>query len=394
MKNAPGKNDENFPNQQINNELIKQKQIQFASGLFQENITIHTLLESLAQGVLIIDKSLNILLINSRAEQMFGYSSREIIGKPHDTLVPYRFRGNHKNLMLHYFEQPKIRPIGIGMDLFGLRKDGTEFPVEISLSFVNTPNGLLVMSLVSDITIRKQIEQALQERADELARVNKDLESFSYSVSHDLKAPLNTLLGFSRLIQEDYQNKLDNTLNDYLQRIEHSAIQMKNLIDDILNLSRISRIEMTKHDTNLSRLVFSIIEELKTSHPERNVQVIIADDVSAKTDSKLIHIALSNLIGNAWKFTEKTAGARIEFGSINQNGQIIYFIKDNGAGFDMKRSQYLFTPFRRLHTDQEFPGTGIGLAIVERVIERHGGKIWAESEIGNGATFFFTLSED
>lgn len=379
-----------------NNEGKKEsgQMIQFASDLFQQNVTIHALLESLAQGVIVIDNSLNILLINTRAEQMFGYSSREIVGKPHDTLVPYRFRGNHKNLMLRYFNQPKIRPIGIGMDLFGLRKDGTEFPVEISLSFVNTSNGLLVMSLVSDITIRKQIEQALQERADELARVNKDLESFSYSVSHDLKAPLNILLGFSRLIQEDYQNKLDNTLNDYLQRIEHSAAQMKSLIDDILNLSRISRIEMTKLSTNLSQIALSIIEELKTAHPERNVQVIIEDDVSAKADNKLINIALTNLIGNAWKFTERTDGARIEFGSVIRNGQRIYYIKDNGAGFDMKRSQNLFIPFRRLHSDQEFAGTGIGLAIVERVIERHGGIIWAESEIGNGATFFFTLSED
>lgn len=377
-----------------NNESIKQNQIQFASTIFQKNITIHILLESLAQGVIVVDKSLNILLVNSQAEQMFGYSSSEILGKPHDLLVPHRFRGNHKNLMLQYFKTPKIRPIGIGMDLFGLRKDGTEFPVEISLSFVNTPKGLLVMSLVSDITIRKQIEQALRERADELARVNKDLESFSYSVSHDLKTPLNTILGFGRLIREDYQGKLDTALNDYLKRIEHSAIQMKSLIDDILNLSKISRQEIKKQQTNLSQIALSIIEELKASQPQRVVKVDIQDNMIANVDKNLIHIALSNLLGNAWKFTGKTPDARIRFNKQIKNGKSIYSIKDNGAGFDMKRSENLFTPFRRLHSDQEFSGTGIGLAIVERVIERHGGRIWAEGEINKGATFFFTLDDD
>lgn len=391
MESDPGR--ENKKELQNNNELTKQNQIQFASSLFQENITIHTLLESLAQGVIVIDKSLNILLVNSRAEQMFGYSASEVLGKPHDLLVPHRFRGNHQNLMLQYFEAPKMRPIGIGMDLFGLRKDGTEFPVEISLSFVNTPNGLLVMSLVSDITIRKQIEQTLRERADELARVNKDLESFSYSVSHDLKAPLNTLLGFGRLIREEYQGKLDATLNDYLKRIEHSATQMKSLIDDILNLSKISRQEMKKQQTNLSQIAFSIISELQASQPQRSVKINIQDNVTANVDKNLIRIALSNLIGNAWKFTEKTSDARIEFNRQIINGKSIYSIKDNGAGFDMKRSENLFTPFRRLHSDQEFSGTGIGLAIVERVIERHGGRIWAESEINKGATFYFTLDD-
>lgn len=376
-----------------NNDLTKQNQIQFASSLFQKNITIHTLLDSLAQGVIVIDNSFNILLVNSRAEQMFGYSSKEILGKPHDLLVPHRFRGNHQSLMLHYFESPKMRPIGIGMDLFGLRKDGTEFPVEISLSFVNTPKGLLVMSLVSDITIRKQIEQALRERAEELTRVNKDLESFSYSVSHDLKAPLNTLLGFGRLIREDYQGKLDTTLNDYLKRIEHSATQMKSLIDDILNLSKISRQEMKKQLIDLSQIAISIISELQASQPQRSVKVNIQDDINAIVDKNLIRIALTNLLGNAWKFTEKTPDAQIGFSRQIKNGKCIYSIKDNGAGFDMKRSELLFTPFRRLHTDQEFPGTGIGLAIVERVIERHGGRIWAESEINKGATFYFTLDD-
>jgi PAS domain S-box-containing protein len=376
-----------------NNEWIKQSQIQLASSIFQKNITVHTLLESLAQGVVVIDKSLNILLVNSRAEQMFGYSSSEVLGRPHDLLVPHRFRENHKNLMLKYFKSPKIRPIGIGMDLFGLRKDGTEFPVEISLSFVNTPNDLLVMSLISDITIRKQIEQALRERADELARANKDLEFFAYSVSHDLKAPLNALLGFSRIIQEDFQEKLDTTLNDYLKRIELSAAQMKSLIDDILNLSKISRQEMKKEQTNLSQIALSIIGDLRVSQPQRMVKINIQDNMFANVDKNLIHIALSNLLGNAWKFTEKVADARIGFNRQIIKGKIIYSINDNGAGFDMKKSERLFAPFRRLHSDQEFPGTGIGLAIVERVIERHGGRIWAEGEINKGATFYFTLDD-
>jgi signal transduction histidine kinase len=183
------------------------------------------------------------------------------------------------------------------------------------------------MSLVSDITIRKQIEQALRERADELARVNKDLESFSYSVSHDLKTPLNTILGFGRLIREDYQGKLDTVLNDYLKRIEHSAIQMKSLIDDILNLSKISRQEIKKQQTNLSQIALSIIEELKASQPQRVVKVDIQDNMIANVDKNLIHIALSNLLGNAWKFTGKTPDARIRFNKQIKNGKSIYSIK-------------------------------------------------------------------
>jgi two-component system, chemotaxis family, CheB/CheR fusion protein len=246
------------------------------------------------------------------------------------------------------------------------------------------------------IRLRQKIEELngfLKHRADELAAANKELESFSYSVSHDLRAPLRAMKGFGSILLEDYANKLDGDGRDFLKRIVSSSDKMSGIIDDMLSLAKISRQEMNRVEINLTSIAGSIAEELRHAEPERNVNVLIAEDLKAHGDARLMKIALSNMLGNAWKYSKKTPDAEIEFAVKENNGERVYYVRDNGAGFDMAQAHRLFSPFQRLHSESQFPGTGIGLAIVNRVIQRHGGRIWAESKVGKGAAFYFTIGK-
>ena len=250
--------------------------------------------------------------------------------------------------------------------------------------------GILVLG--SDITKRKKAEDALKSYARELETANKELEAFSYSVSHDLKAPLRAMDGFSEILIGDYKEKLDETGQDYLNRIRKASQTMSQLINDMLKLSRIIRTEIQFETVGISEMIKSIAKELQGSQPERKVKFVIKPEVMVTADERLLEIALKNLLENAWKFTTKRDAGVIEFGMTTQDGETVYFIKDNGVGFDMTYKDKLFQPFQRLHNEKEFPGTGIGLAIVERIIRRHGGRIWAASEVGKGSTFFFTFA--
>jgi PAS domain S-box-containing protein len=242
-----------------------------------------------------------------------------------------------------------------------------------------------------DISQRKGLEQQLRRNAEQLAAANRELEAFSYSVSHDLRAPLRAMSGFSGFLLEDYADRLDEEGQDYLHRIVAGAEKMNTLIEDMLRLSRISRQEMVLQDIDLSDMAAAIVKDLQHQQPDRRVEIVIAPDLHARGDTRTLDFALNNLLGNAWKYTGKAEQPRIEFGAAEKEGERVFFIRDNGAGFSMKQAGKLFTPFQRLHTESEFPGTGIGLAIVQRVINRHGGRIWAESGVGEGATFYFTL---
>jgi light-regulated signal transduction histidine kinase (bacteriophytochrome) len=231
----------------------------------------------------------------------------------------------------------------------------------------------------------------VKERTVKLEEANKELEAFSYSVSHDLRAPLRTITGFGNALLEDCEDKLDIHGRDYLHRIIAAAGNMALLIEDMLNLSKITRAEINIAEINLTGIAQSVIYELQKSEPKRTVNIIIAGGLKDKADARLMRIALENLLGNAWKFTGKQANAVIEFGSRKEGENIVYFVRDNGAGFDIAYVDKLFIPFQRLHTMEEYPGTGIGLAIVKRIITRHGGKVWAEGQTGKGATFYFNL---
>ena len=232
----------------------------------------------------------------------------------------------------------------------------------------------------------------MRDRSAELEIVNKELGAFIYSAAHDLRTPLRAISGFADIVVKRYGGQLDEKGNDYLLRICNGTERMSSVIDDLLQLSNVSRQEVRRKSVNLSAMALSIVSRLREDAPGRRADVIIQKNLLDQADPGLMELCLSNLIANAWKFTSKTVDARIEFGTIEQDGKPVYFVKDNGAGFEQEYVDRMFRPFHRLHAASEFAGTGIGLAIVERVILRHGGKIWAEGEVGKGATISFTLN--
>ena len=236
-----------------------------------------------------------------------------------------------------------------------------------------------------------KLNEELKLRVMQLGIVNKELESFAYSVSHDLRAPLRSIDGFSLALLEDYEDKLDTTGKDFLHRVRQATQNMALLIDDLLKLSQVTRSEMRLDDVDMSSLAHSIAESLQKSAPARHVTFLIQDGLTLKGDRNLLKLVLENLLGNAWKFTSRQTEAQIEFGAKVIDGKKTYFIRDNGVGFDMTYVDKLFGAFQRLHSAKDFPGTGIGLATVQRIIHRHGGRVWAESAGNEGATFYFTL---
>jgi two-component system, NtrC family, sensor kinase len=237
----------------------------------------------------------------------------------------------------------------------------------------------------------RQLAEAKAALVEELEYKNRELEAFSYSVSHDLRAPLRGIDGFSQALLEDYGERLDETAHNYLHRIRTAAQRMAALIDDMLLLARISRAEVNRERVDLSRLALAVVDELKHQEPERAVAIQIQPGLSTHADPGLMRVLLDNLFGNAWKFTARTPAARIELTAQKEGAETVFSVKDNGAGFDMAHAGTLFQPFQRLHDAADFPGTGIGLATVQRVVDHHGGRIWAQGAVGEGATVFFTI---
>jgi signal transduction histidine kinase len=249
--------------------------------------------------------------------------------------------------------------------------------------------------LVRSRILAERASKDLEDANRELEGTNRELEAFSYSVSHDLRAPLRAIDGFSQILQEDYEHVLDDEAVDYLGRVRAASGHMATLIDDLLNLSRVGRRPLRRERVDLASLAKEIVEELRESQPERKVEFVAPESIVAWGDASLLKVALENLLGNAWKFTARKEGARIEFGADRKPGpglsSPVYYVRDNGAGFDQTYADKLFGAFQRLHGQDEFEGTGIGLATVARIVHRHGGRVWAEGKVGEGATFYFTL---
>ncbi|MCC5887995.1 MAG: PAS domain S-box protein [Gammaproteobacteria bacterium] len=374
--------------------------------LLEGETIFRALLDAAPDAMVIVGADGVIIHVNAQTERLFGHSREALLGQHVERLLPERFGDLHKRHRDNYFSQPRVRSMGSGLELNGLHAQGHEFPVEVSLSPLQTAGGLLASASIRDVTERKTAEQArdeaagkvrelaaaLAQRAAELEELNRELEAFSYSVSHDLRSPLRALNGFSQALLTDYEDApLDERGRDYLQRIRRASEKMGRLIDDLLELSRLSRITMQRRPVDLSAIARDIIAELRAASPERSVDAAIEEGLEVEGDARLIEIMLRNLLGNAWKFTSKHPRAQIEVGLHEANGNAVYYVRDDGAGFDMAYAGQLFAPFQRLHSDHDFGGTGIGLAIVQRIVGRHGGRIWVEAEVDRGATFFFTF---
>ncbi len=366
--------------------------------LAESDARFRGLVEAAPDAIVIADGGGRIVLVNAQTEILFGYSREEMLGQTVEMLLPERFRPAHVGLRRGYTANPHTRPMGAGADLFARRKDGGEFPVAISLSPFLVGPDQYVFSDIRDVSEQRAAQKRIQELNDSLAQqnaelhaINQELEAFSYSVSHDLRAPLRAIDGFSQILAKENAGQLDEKGLDRLNRVRRAAQHMGSLIDDLLKLSRVTRAELQFQSVNLSGLAEEVVEALRKQEPERTVAVDIAPGLAARGDPKLLRIALDNLLGNAWKFTSRAADARIEFGLDAQADGPVYRVRDNGAGFDMAYADKLFGAFQRLHDTGEFPGTGIGLATVQRVVHKHGGRIWAHSEPGLGATFEFTL---
>ncbi len=259
-----------------------------------------------------------------------------------------------------------------------------------------------ITAVFEDVTERKRaqdelaryqahLEELVERRTSELVEINKELEAFSYSVSHDLRSPLRSIDGFSLALLEDYPDKLDEEGKDYLMCLRRASQTMGQLIDDLLKLSRITRSEMHREEVDLSKLAIEISTQLQQEQPERKIEWRIDSGIKAHGDARLLRVVLENLLNNAWKFTKKNSLALIEFSIAQRDQTTVIFIRDNGVGFNMAYADKLFKAFQRLHSSHEFGGTGIGLATVQRIINRHGGIIWAEAVVNKGATFYFTI---
>jgi PAS domain S-box-containing protein len=350
-------------------------------------------------AICLLDAQGRIVSWNAGAEVIHGYSEEEILGRPFSLFHDSRAAWEPEKLLARAAAVGRFEDEG-----WRIRKDGSRFWANTVFTPIHDESQRLwgFAKITRDLTERKHaeeeiarlnadLERRVRARTGELEAANAELEAFSYSVSHDLRAPLRAIDGFSHALVEDCAERLEPSAVDYLRRIVAATRRMSDLIDGLLDLSRVSRAEMRWQEVDLSAMAREVAEGLQRSQPERRVEWDIAEALAARGDPRLLRVVLDNLIGNAWKFTGGKETARIQIG-LRPNGEgRVYFVADDGAGFDMAYAGKLFGAFQRLHADREFEGTGIGLATVRRAISRHGGRIWAEAAEGRGATFLFTL---
>jgi PAS domain S-box-containing protein len=341
-------------------------------------------------AILMLDPQGRVISWNAGAERIKGYRAEEILGQHFSRFYPAEdVEGGKPDYELKVAsEEGRFEDEG-----WRVRKDGSRLWANVVITALRDENGELhgFGKVTRDMTERKRNEEQMRIQNVQLEAANKELEAFSYSVSHDLRAPLRSIDGFGQAMLEDCADKLNDLEKSHLQRIRTATQRMGILIDDLLNLSRVARSEIHREKVNVSALAGSIATELRNAQPERSVEFRIEDGVDAMVDPRLLRVVLENLLGNAWKFTSKRASARIEFGKADVDGTDAYFVRDDGAGFDPAYGTKLFGAFQRLHGMTEFPGTGVGLATVQRIIHKHGGRIWAEAAVEKGATFYFTL---
>jgi PAS domain S-box-containing protein len=354
--------------------------------------------EQSAEGLYLVDGATRrILETNPALQRLLGYTAEELRGMGLHEIVAHERADVEANVERTLREGRRfIRERGYR------RKDGSVVEVEIAASAIDYGQRRVICAAVRDITERKRAEEAMRRfneeledrvrrRTAQLRAANEELEAMSSSVSHDLRAPLRAMTGFAQILMEDYGDGLDEAGRNYLRRIQEAGQRMGVMIDSLLDLSRLTRREIRREEVDLSALARGVVEDLRRAAPQRRARFAVAEGLSVVGDAGLLRVMLENLLENAWKFTSKEPEALVEFGAVEREGRPAYYVRDNGVGFDEAYAEGIFDPFRRLHGEEEFGGTGVGLATVARIVRRHGGALWAEGEVGRGATFFFAL---
>ncbi len=360
--------------------------------------------EAAPNAIVMADQAGKIRLVNAQTEILFGYAREELLGQSVEVLVPERDRRGHPVTRSEFMAHPPAGSTGAARELCGLRKDGSEFPVEIGLNQIRMSGETWVLSAIVDITERKRareailqanedLERRVNERTEELSRANADLEAFSYTVAHDLRAPLRHIAGFANLLALECRGEMSDEARRHLERVQNGAQSMGNLIDALLHLARIGRQPVSPKPTALNALVDAALAGLAPELAGRKIEWRIRDLGIADCDPGLMQQVFVNLLSNAIKYTRLQEIAQIEVARSTVDGEPVFFVRDNGAGFDMQYAGRLFDVFHRLHKARDFEGTGVGLATVQRIIHNHGGRVWAHAEMGKGATFSFAVPE-
>jgi PAS domain S-box-containing protein len=378
---------------------LERRVLERTASLADETEKLRAVLATAVDAIITIDERGRIESFNPAAERMFGYAAGEVLGQNVSCLMPQPHAGAHDGYLRSYLQTGQAKIIGIGREVQCKRRDGSLFPAELAISEARLGERRLFAGILHDISERKRAEASilglnaeLALRAAELEAANKSLESFSYSVSHDLRAPLRHIQGYAELLAGALEGELSQEAGRYLTVIGKAGREMGQLIDDLLEFSRMGRAAMRESRVDLDGLVRSVIANLEMATRGRKIEWNIPALPRVIGDASMLRQVLANLLSNAVKYTGPRDPARIEIACAGEdNGRIILFVRDNGVGFDMKYADKLFGVFQRLHRSNEFEGTGIGLASVERIIARHGGRVWAEAAPDLGATFYITL---
>jgi len=362
-----------------------EKQHSFADGHFKVAV------DAAPNAMIMTNDQGQIVLANQQAELLFGYSKAELIGQSIEMLVPERYRQQHPHERRSFWEKPSPRKMGAGRDLFGLRKDKTEVPVEIGLTPVELKDGRYVISAIVDITERQKTEKKLQAKTEELARSNAELEQFAYVTSHDLQAPLRHITAYVQLLEKQLDGKLDAKSQQMMGFVVSGAKRMQQLINGLLSFSRVSRDRSHFSQADLNQIVQDALANLEIVLKESQVSVTVDPLPFVNVDAQLIVNLFQNLIENAAKFKKENEPGRIHIFSEIKGSEVIITVKDNGIGIQEEYKEKVFVIFQRLHTPEEYPGTGLGLAICKKILHFHGCQIWIESEYGVGSSFCFNL---